>query len=207
MMLPTQKQSRILAEILPMHYLDNYREAFVSALMQGIPATGPIQLYDPIRYILGIGGKRVRPMLTLMSAEIFGASYQRALPAALAVEVFHNFSLVHDDIMDQAPLRRGHQTVHLKWNTNTAILSGDAMLILAYRHFEDYEAETFSALAKLFSKTAIEVCEGQQLDVDFGTRNDVSEAGYLEMIRCKTAVLLGAALKMGGIVAGTSSRN
>ena len=180
---------------------------FASALAEIIPQKEPTGLYDPIRYILDIGGKRVRPMLTLMSAEIFGASAERAMPAALAVEVFHNFSLVHDDIMDQAPLRRGHETVHLKWDLNTAILSGDAMLILAYRQFEKYEPEVFCSLATLFSKTAIEVCEGQQLDVDFGSRTDVGEADYLEMIRCKTAVLLGAALKMGAIVAGTSKEN
>ncbi len=190
-----------------MQALSRYQEPFLTALRESIPTDGPSQLYDPIRYILEIGGKRVRPMLTLISAEIFGATIKRALPAALAVEVFHNFSLVHDDIMDQAPLRRGHETVHLKWDTNTAILSGDAMLILAYRHFEAYEPEIFCALAKLFSKTAIEVCEGQQLDVDFGARDHVAEADYLEMIRCKTAVLLGAALKMGAIVAGTSRQN
>ncbi len=190
-----------------MEQLARYQEPFITALRSSIPTDGPRQLYEPIRYILEIGGKRVRPMLTLMSAEIFGASFQRALPAALAVEVFHNFSLVHDDIMDQAPLRRGQETVHLKWDTNTAILSGDAMLILAYRHFESYEPAVFCALAKLFSKTAIEVCEGQQLDVDYGMRGNVSEADYLEMIRCKTAVLLGAALKMGAIVAGASREN
>jgi geranylgeranyl diphosphate synthase type II len=167
----------------------------------------PKNLYDPVNYILSLGGKRIRPVLTLMAAEVFNADCKKALPAAVAVEVFHNFSLVHDDIMDDAPLRRGNQTVHEKWNTNTAILSGDAMLILAYQYFEQYEPETFRDLAKLFSKTALEVCEGQQWDVDFETRNDVTEPEYLKMIEYKTAVLVGAAMKMGAIVAKTTEEN
>lgn len=167
----------------------------------------PLNLYHPIEYILSLGGKRLRPVLTLMVADIFGADCKKALPAAVAVEMFHNFSLVHDDIMDDAPLRRGNQTVHEKWDTNTAILSGDAMLILAYQYFEEYEPQVFRSLAKLFSKTALEVCEGQQWDVDFESRNDVSEAEYLKMIEYKTAVLVGAAMKMGGIVAQTSEEN
>lgn len=167
----------------------------------------PLDLYKPVQYILSLGGKRMRPVLTLMAADIFGADCKEALPAAVAVEMFHNFSLVHDDIMDDAPLRRGNQTVHEKWNLNTAILSGDAMLILAYQFFEEYEPETFRSLAKLFSKTALEVCEGQQWDVDFEMRNDVTEPEYLKMIEYKTAVLVGAAMKMGGIVAKTSEEN
>jgi geranylgeranyl diphosphate synthase type II len=142
-----------------------------------------------------------------MSAEIFDADYSKALPAALAVEVFHNFSLVHDDIMDDAPLRRGNVTVHEKWNINTGILSGDAMLILAYQYFEQYEPAIFRELAKLFSKTALEVCEGQQWDVDFETRSDVTISEYLKMIEYKTAVLVAAAMKMGAIVAETSVEN
>lgn len=167
----------------------------------------PKSLYEPIEYIVSIGGKRIRPTLTLMTAEIFDADYKLALPAALAVEVFHNFSLVHDDIMDDAPLRRGHETVHEKWDINTAILSGDAMLILAYQYFENYEPIIFRDLAKLFSKTAIEVCEGQQLDVDFESREDVSIDEYLKMIEYKTAVLVAAAMQMGAIVAQTSQEN
>lgn len=167
----------------------------------------PKNLYDPVNYILSLGGKRIRPVLTLMAAEVFDADCHDALSAAVAVEIFHNFSLVHDDIMDAAPLRRGNKTVHEKWDTNTAILSGDAMLILAYQYFEQYEPVTFRALAKLFSKTALEVCEGQQWDVDFEVRNDVTEAEYLKMIEFKTAVLVGAAMKMGGIVAKTSQEN
>ncbi|WP_417354472.1 polyprenyl synthetase family protein [Flavobacterium sp.] len=167
----------------------------------------PVNLYEPAAYILSLGGKRMRPVLTLMAAEIFNADCKEALPAAVAVEIFHNFSLVHDDIMDDAPLRRGKETVHEKWNTNTAILSGDAMLIMAYRYFEAYEPETFRDLAKLFSKTALEVCEGQQWDVDFEERNDVTISEYLKMIEYKTAVLVGAAMKMGAIVAKTSPEN
>lgn len=167
----------------------------------------PVNLYQPIQYILSLGGKRMRPVLTLMTAEIFDVDCRKALPAAIAVEMFHNFSLVHDDIMDDAPLRRGNQTVHEKWNLNTAILSGDAMLILAYQYFEEYEPEIFRALAKLFSKTALEVCEGQQWDVDFEQRDNVTIPEYLKMIEYKTAVLVAAAMKMGGIVAQTSVEN
>ena len=129
------------------------------------------------------------------------------MPAALAVEVFHNFTLIHDDIMDAAPLRRGKATVHEKWDTNTGILSGDAMLILAYQYFENYEPVVFQKLAKLFSKTALEVCDGQQLDVDFETRNDVTIPEYINMIRLKTSVLVAAALKMGAIVAEADNEN
>lgn len=167
----------------------------------------PKNLYEPIQYILSLGGKRLRPVLTLMTAEIFDVDCTKALSAATAVEVFHNFSLIHDDIMDDAPLRRGNETVHEKWNINTGILSGDAMLILAYQFFEDYEPKIFQELAKLFSKTALEVCEGQQYDVDFETRDDVTIPEYLKMIEYKTAVLVGAAMKMGAIVAETSEEN
>ncbi len=167
----------------------------------------PNNLYEPIRYILSLGGKRLRPVLTLMAAEVFDAEARKAVQAATAVEVFHNFSLIHDDIMDDAPLRRGNETVHEKWNINTGILSGDAMLILAYQFFETYEPNVFRDLAKLFSKTALEVCEGQQYDVDFETRDDVTIPEYLKMIEYKTAVLVGAAMKMGAIVAETSTEN
>lgn len=167
----------------------------------------PKNLYDPIQYIVSLGGKRMRPVLTLMATEVFDTDSKKAIPAATAIEIFHNFSLVHDDIMDDAPLRRGHETVHEKWNVNTAILSGDAMLILAYQHFEEYEPPVFRDLAKLFSKTALEVCEGQQYDVDFETREDVTIPEYLKMIEYKTAVLVAAAMKMGAIVAETSTEN
>ena len=184
--------------------IDSYREVFTSYLHDKVQTKQPESLYGPIAYILKLGGKRLRPVLTLMTAEIFGGDHKEALSAALAVEVFHNFSLVHDDIMDDAPLRRGEETVHEKWNLNTGILSGDAMLIQAYQLFESYENDTFRGLAQIFSKTALEVCEGQQYDVDFEVRNDVTEAEYLKMIEYKTAVLVGAAMKMGALVAGAS---
>lgn len=190
-----------------MHALSQYQEFVTEYLKSQLEVKEPKNLYQPIHYILHLGGKRIRPVLTVMSAEIFDVSYEKALPAALAVEVFHNFSLVHDDIMDDAPLRRGNITVHEKWDTNTAILSGDAMLILAYQYFEKYEPVIFQALAKLFSKTALEVCEGQQWDVDFETRKDVTIPEYLKMIEYKTAVLVAAAMKMGAIIARTSDEN
>ncbi|HCF04601.1 polyprenyl synthetase family protein [Flavobacterium sp.] len=190
-----------------MHSIQQYHQFVLDFLNAQPQVREPKNLYEPIQYILGLGGKKIRPVLTLMSAEIFDADYSKALPAALAVEVFHNFSLVHDDIMDDAPLRRGNVTVHEKWNINTGILSGDAMLILAYQYFEQYEPAIFRELAQLFSKTALEVCEGQQWDVDFETRSDVTIPEYLKMIEYKTAVLVAAAMKMGAIVAETSAEN
>jgi geranylgeranyl diphosphate synthase type II len=187
--------------------INEYQEQFLRYLESQNIEKEPKNLYQPIDYILQLGGKRLRPILTLMTTDIFNADYKLALPAAMAVEVFHNFSLVHDDIMDDAPLRRGNSTVHEKWNINKGILSGDAMLILAYQHFEQYEPAVFRDLAKLFSKTALEVCEGQQYDVDFETRTDVTIPEYLKMIEYKTAVLVAAAMKMGAIIAETSEEN
>jgi geranylgeranyl diphosphate synthase, type II len=190
-----------------MRTLANYQEIIVNHFENISINREPKNLYEPISYILSLGGKRIRPVLTLMATDVFNGDIDKALPAAAAVEVFHNFSLVHDDIMDDAPLRRGNETVHEKWDINTGILSGDAMLILAYQNFETYEPIIFRELAKLFSKTALEVCEGQQYDVDFETRTDVTIPEYLKMIEYKTAVLLGAAMKMGAIVSETSEEN
>jgi geranylgeranyl diphosphate synthase type II len=187
-----------------MQNIEAYQKSFIAYLEDFAVDKEPKNLYEPINYILKLGGKRLRPVLTLLTTEIFGANADKAMHAALSVEVFHNFSLVHDDIMDDAPLRRGKATVHEKWDINTGILSGDAMLILAYQLFENYEPDIFLDLAKLFSKTALEVCEGQQYDVDFETRDDVRISEYLKMIEYKTAVLVGAAMKMGAIVAGAS---
>lgn len=184
--------------------ISQYREAFVEYLNTKIVVKEPFNLYEPIIYILNLGGKRIRPVLVLMSAEIFDTSYIKALDAALAIEVFHNFSLVHDDIMDSAPLRRGKVTVHEKWDLNTGILSGDAMLINAYQLFENYEGPAFKELAQLFTKTAIQVCEGQQYDVDFENQEDVEIEDYLKMIEYKTAVLVGASLQMGAIIGGAT---
>lgn len=189
-----------------MHDISQYQDFFIKYLENQSISKEPKNLYEPIEYILGLGGKRMRPVLTLMASEVFDTDYKVALPAAMAVEVFHNFSLVHDDIMDDAPLRRGQETVHEKWDLNTGILSGDAMLILAYQYFEQYDPTVFRDLAKLFSKTALEVCEGQQWDVDFEKRNDVTIPEYLKMIEYKTAVLVAAAMKMGAIVAKTSEK-
>ncbi|AUC21005.1 polyprenyl synthetase [Polaribacter sejongensis] len=185
----------------------HYQKDFINYLESIKWVSEPRNLYEPIDYILKLGGKRMRPILTLMAADIFSGGYEKAMPAALAVEVFHNFTLIHDDIMDDAPLRRGKATVHEKWDLNTGILSGDAMLILAYQYFENYEPVVFQKLAKLFSKTALEVCDGQQLDVDFETRNDVTIDEYINMIRLKTSVLVAAALKMGAIVVETNEEN
>lgn len=190
-----------------MQTIDQYRTLFIAHLNKTIQEKKPENLYKPIAYILQLGGKRLRPILTLMAADIFGVDYKKALDAAMTVEVFHNFSLVHDDIMDDAPLRRGKQTVHEKWDVNTGILSGDAMLIEAYRWLESYEDKEFKKLVKLFSETALQVCEGQQYDVDFETRDDVSIAEYLIMIEYKTAVLVAAAMKMGAIIAETTDEN
>lgn len=187
-----------------MQNISFYQEAFIAYLKNYIKDKEPASLYNPIHYILSLGGKRLRPVLTLLTSEVFNSDYKESLDAALSIEVFHNFSLIHDDIMDDAPLRRGQETVHEKWDINTGILSGDAMLIMAYQLFENYDSNTFQALAKLFSKTALEVCEGQQYDVDFETRDDVTIQEYLKMIEYKTAVLVGAAMKMGAIVAKAS---
>ncbi len=190
-----------------MQTIEFYRNEFIDYLQKNSRSKEPKNLYEPITYILGLGGKRLRPVLTLMATDLFGGTYRDGLNAALAVEVFHNFSLVHDDIMDDAPLRRGKATVHEKWDINTGILSGDAMLINSYQFFEGYDGIVFKNLVQLFSKTAIEVCEGQQYDVDFETRDDVTIPEYLKMIEYKTAVLVAAALKMGAVIAKTSEQN
>lgn len=198
---------RIFDSMSEIDTISQYREQFVTYLKERTQLAEPKNLYEPVEYILGLGGKRMRPILTLMTAEAFGRKIEDAMDAALAVEMFHNFSLVHDDIMDDAPLRRGKVTVHEKWDVNTGILSGDAMLILSYQCFESYAPETYAELTKLFSKTALQVCEGQQYDVDFETRDDVTIPEYLKMIEYKTSVLVAAAMKMGAIVAKASQKD
>ena len=184
-----------------MNIVDTYKEDFLAYLNSAIQVKEPKNLYEPIYYILQIGGKRLRPILTLITCDILNGNIKKAYDAALAVEVFHNFTLIHDDIMDSAPIRRGKETVHIKWDINTGILSGDAMMILAYQCFENYEPFNYKKLLKLFNQTALEVCEGQQLDVDFEIRNDVTIAEYVKMITYKTSVLVAAAMKMGAIIA------
>ncbi|HEY3402117.1 MAG TPA: polyprenyl synthetase family protein [Ohtaekwangia sp.] len=162
----------------------------------------PESLYAPIRYLMGLGGKRLRPMLTLLSYTLYKRDVKNILPYAIAVEAFHNFTLMHDDIMDNAPLRRGKATVHEKWNTNTAILSGDVMLVKVYDLFVGLESEKLKQVLKAFNKTAAEVCEGQQWDMEFERMHGVTEAQYINMIKLKTAVLLGFSLELGAILAG-----
>jgi geranylgeranyl diphosphate synthase, type II len=169
--------------------------------------SSPSNLYDPLRYFLKIGGKRMRPILTLLGAEAFGVDKNKALNAALAIEVFHNFSLIHDDIMDDAPLRRGQETVHEKWNNNIAILSGDVLLVKAYQLIAKNDPQSLPDILDIFNRTAVEVCEGQQMDMDFESRDNVSIDEYIEMIRLKTSVLLGCALETGAIVAGASKND
>lgn len=187
-----------------MQYLATYQEVLANELSDAIPKHEPVNLYEPISYMLSLGGKRMRPILTLLACDVFGKDFHAAIPAAKAVELFHNFSLIHDDIMDNAPLRRGKTTVHERWDLNTGILSGDAMLILAYQLFESYPPQVFKQLAELFSKTALQVCEGQQYDIDFEKKDEVSITSYLKMIEYKTAVLVAAAMSMGAIIAGAS---
>ena len=184
-----------------------YQTAFEQSLKTYKLPSEPKGLYEPIAYILALGGKRLRPCLVLAACEACKNSYAEAQQAALAVELFHNFTLIHDDIMDEAPLRRGKATVHSKWNLNTGILSGDAMLILAYQQFASYNPELQADLMALFSKTALEVCEGQEYDVAFEQLTAVSESAYLKMIQFKTAVLVAAALKMGALIGAADSES
>lgn len=187
-----------------MEKLQRYFDAIEAELSKIEYAAEPDGLYAPVRYELSLGGKRVRPLLTLLACEMFAGDYRRALNAAVGLEVFHNFTLLHDDVMDKADVRRGKPTVHKVWDENTAILSGDAMEIIAFRYIARTEAPHTGAVVELFLKTALEICEGQQYDMEFERRDDVTEAEYIEMIRLKTAVLLGGALKIGAIIGGAS---
>ena len=183
-------------------------EAFLSHIQFEISKLSygekPKELYEPISYLMNLGGKRLRPALTLMSFNLFEDEWKAATKPALAVEVFHNFTLMHDDIMDEAPLRRGQPTVHEKWNRDIAILSGDVMLVAAYELLAEVPDKQLKKCLKRFNRTAAEVCEGQQLDMNFSSRNDVTEEEYIEMIRLKTSVLLGFALELGGLAANQS---
>ncbi|MFD2597826.1 polyprenyl synthetase family protein [Sphingobacterium corticis] len=183
-----------------------YSNQISAAIEQAQFPLNPPKLYDPIRYILGLSGKRVRPLLVMLGADLFAcADMESTIPAALAVEYFHNFSLIHDDIMDEAPLRRGSMTVHKKWSENVAILSGDALLVKAYEEIARCAPTKIPALLRVFNKMALEVCEGQQIDMDFETQEQVNQEAYIAMIRAKTSVLLGGALQMGAILADATS--
>lgn len=166
----------------------------------------PYGLYEPIEYTLAAGGKRVRPQLAMIACQMFGGKEEEVLPAALALEVFHNFTLLHDDVMDKADVRRGRATVHVKWNENTAILSGDQMLIEAYKLLAGVPAEKLPKVLQLFNKMATEICEGQQYDVDFESQEQVAVEEYLKMIRLKTSVLLATALQIGSYIAGANEQ-
>lgn len=177
----------------------------VNAYIASLPyERKPKSLYDPIEYVLAAGGKRIRPSFVLMAYDLFHDDVDRILPVATALETYHNYTLLHDDLMDKADMRRGRPTVHKKWDDNTAILSGDTMLVLAYEHLAKCDTKYLKPALDLFTETALEVSEGQQFDMEFETRNDVAEEEYIEMIRLKTSVLLACALKMGAVVAGAS---
>lgn len=183
-----------------MYLIKSYQESINKALNSLSYPEYPERLYEPIRYFIDIGGKRIRPVLTLLAAEMYDSPLENNLNTALAIELFHNFTLLHDDIMDNASLRRGRTTVHEKWNSSIAILSGDTMLISAYQLLTQNDSRVLPELLNTFNNVAIEVCQGQQLDMDYEEKDQISVDEYLEMIRLKTAVLLGAALKMGAVI-------
>ncbi len=184
-----------------MENFNNYLKIINEAIARIALTRQPENLYQPIAYSLEMGGKRLRPILTLAACDLFGGNINQAIDAAVGIEIFHNFTLVHDDIMDDAPLRRGSKTVYKKWNSNIAILSGDTMFAIALQQLTHTNHPKLKEIISVFVQTAIEVCEGQQFDMDFESRSDVSIAEYLEMIRLKTAVLLGASLKIGALLA------
>jgi geranylgeranyl diphosphate synthase, type II len=181
-----------------------YSQKFEDALNNESFISDPLKLYEPIQYTLSIGGKRLRPVLCLMGCELFGGDCSKSMPAAIAMEIFHNFTLVHDDIMDNSPIRRGMPTVFKKWNTNIAILSGDVMFAKAYEYVAKLESENLRKVLNVFTDTAIKVCEGQQYDMDYESISNVSIVDYLHMIQLKTAVLIGASLKIGALIADAS---
>lgn len=179
-----------------------YHQQIEQAIKESKYGSNPKELYEPIEYIMSLGGKRMRPILVMMACDLFDGDTKNALHPALAVEIFHNFTLVHDDIMDKAPLRRNQETVHIKWNDNIAILSGDAMMVKAYQEICKAESTQLPELLKIFNDTALKVCEGQQMDMNYETLLKVSIPQYLKMIELKTAVLLAGALKIGALIGG-----
>jgi len=183
-----------------MHSIEELRKIFTNYLEQESFQQEPKNLYEPNNYFLSIGGKRLRPILLLLSTELFGGKLEEALAASLAIEYFHNFTLIHDDVMDKAPVRRGFVTIHEKYNLNTAILSGDVLMIKACEYLSKVNPIYFKKVFDIYTKTAIEVCEGQQYDIDFETKPKVTHDEYIEMIRLKTSVLLAASMKIGAIL-------
>ncbi|QXV64590.1 polyprenyl synthetase family protein [Mucilaginibacter achroorhodeus] len=190
-----------------MRQLDELQSLIANSVADLKFPTYPAELYEPIQYILALGGKRMRPALLLMACDLFGGDVNEALPPALAIEVFHNFTLMHDDIMDNAPKRRGKTTVHEKWNSNVAILSGDVMLIEGYKLMMQVRENILRTVLDIFNDTAVGVCEGQQLDMTFETKIDISIKEYINMIRLKTAVVLGGALKIGALIGNADVRD
>lgn len=190
-----------------MEKLHHYQAVIEEGIKKLNLAEHPNNLYEPVRYILAMKGKRMRPVLTLMAADMFDVKPETVLPQALGIEVFHNFTLLHDDIMDNAPIRRNQPTVHEKWNVNTAILSGDAMLVVAYQQIANCNVGVLHKVISLFSKTAVKVCEGQQLDMDLPQVQKATSAEYLYMIERKTAVLLGCSLQLGALCAGADKQD
>ncbi|MCO5248366.1 MAG: polyprenyl synthetase family protein [Chitinophagales bacterium] len=185
-----------------MQLLSDLRVVFNEYLESQKFTQKPDELYQPNNYFLGMGGKRIRPVLVLLGSHLYNQQYQTVLPASIAIEYFHNFSLIHDDIMDNAPLRRGQTTVHEKYGNNTAILSGDALLVFAYKYISKVPEQHLKEVLEIFTQTAIEVCEGQQLDMNFETQEVVTEEEYIEMICKKTSVVIAAGLKIGAIIGG-----
>jgi len=190
-----------------MHTIFELQQLLETAINKVEYPAHPARLYEPLHYIMRLGGKRIRPILVLLSSELFDKDAADAMEAALAIETFHNFTLIHDDIMDNAPLRRGQDTVHIKWGVNNAILSGDVMMVEANKHLTNLDSGILKAALNCFNTTAQGVCEGQQLDMEFEQRSDVSIPEYINMIRLKTAVLVGGAMKLGAIVAGATDQN
>ncbi len=190
-----------------MHSPTELQEKIEQAIAKLTYPAEPSNLYDPIKYIMSLGGKRIRPVIVMMATELFTDDVSKAIDVALAIETFHNFTLVHDDIMDNAPLRRGKQTVHEKWGVNNAILSGDVMMVKSNKHLSKVHVSVLKQVLDIFNFTAQGVCEGQQLDMEFETRDDVSIPEYINMIRLKTAVLLGGAMELGAIVGGASAHD
>jgi len=187
--------------------LDTYRDYISTQISSTQFPSNPHNLYEPAKYILELGGKRMRPILSMMACELFSGEFEKATNVAMGVEIFHNFTLIHDDIMDEAPLRRGKETVHKKWNSNVGLLSGDILMIESYKRLATARPEILPEILKLYNITAIEVCEGQQMDMDFEESDSVSIDEYVRMIRLKTAVLLGCSLKLGAIVGGAAHKD
>ncbi len=190
-----------------MYSYDELYRIFSSHLKRQSFSNDPKELYEPIVYSISQCGKRLRPIFTLMACDLFHGDIEKALPQALAIELLHNFTLIHDDLMDQSPIRHGKETVFKKWNPKLAILAGDALFVLAYNYTVEAEVYQLPEVLKIFNKTALQACEGQQMDLNFEQRKNVSLDNYLEMIRLKTAVLFGASLKIGALIAGASEKN